>query len=103
MDWRYILLQEKGREASLDASQFFGIPLGPNYHCLSSMCSSLFSHSRGDESDQLVGFFGLFFLGMLSIWIEFQSDRELHRFRTVRSDTVFWRPGPGLGVDIQII
>ena len=50
----------KGREASLDAGQFFWDPLGPHHHCFFSMCSSLFSHSLGKESDQLVGFFGLF-------------------------------------------
>ena len=76
----------KGREASLDASQFFGIHLVPTIIVFLA-CVPLYSVTVSGKNPINWLDFLAFSLGMLSIWIEFQSDRELHRFRAVRSDT----------------
>ena len=86
VDWRYILLQERAGKLLWMPVNFFGIHLVPTIIVFLA-CVPLYSVTVSGKNPINWLDFLAFSLGMLSIWIEFQSDRELHRFRAVRSDT----------------
>ena len=85
VDWRYILLQEKAGRLFWVPVNFFGIHLAPTIIVFLA-CAPLYSVTvSGTNPINWLDFLA-FSLGLASVWIEFQSDKELHRFRAVRSD-----------------
>ena len=77
---------KKGQESFLGASEFFGIHLAPTVivflACVPFYSVTVSGMNPINWLDILA-----FLLGSASVWIEFQSDKELHRFRAIRSDS----------------
>ena len=81
-DWRYVDL--KSRSGSLwQVVNFFGIHLIPTVIVFFACVPLYYALSVGTRD--LNAFDGLaFFVGVVSVWLEYQADVELHRFRESR-------------------
>ena len=86
VDWRYTLLEERAGKFFWVPVNFFGIHLAPTVivflACVPFYSVTVSGMNPINWLDILA-----FLLGLASVWIEFQSDRELHRFRAIRSDS----------------
>ena len=81
-DWRYIELKNQSGALWIPVN-FFGIHLIPTLIVFLGCVPLYYALSVG--SRDLNAFDGLaFFVGAVSIWLEYQSDAELHRFRESR-------------------
>lgn len=94
VDWRYVNLQKKAGLLWWPLS-FTGVHLYPTILVFLG-CIPMY-HALVIGTQPINGFDYLALtVGLVSVWIEFQSDRELHRFRDVRHsktevlDTGLW-------------
>ena len=93
-DWRYINLQAQSGILWWPLS-FFGIHLFPTLIVFLGCMPMYPALVTGDAPLNVID--GVAFaVGLISVWLEFQSDRELHRFRQTRKsreevlDTGLW-------------
>ena len=86
VDWRYTLLEKKSGRFFWVPVNFFGIHLAPTIIVFLA-CVPFYSITvSGMHPINWLDFLA-FIVGLASVWIEFQSDKELHRFRAIRSDS----------------
>jgi steroid 5-alpha reductase family enzyme len=94
VDWRYINLQEQSGILWWPLS-FAGVHLFPTILVFLGCIPMYHALVIGDHPINVFDYIALA-VGLVSVWIEFQSDRELHRFRETRSsraevlDTGLW-------------
>ena len=94
VDWRYVNLQEKAGLLWWPLS-FTGVHLYPTILVFLGCIPMYHALVIGTQPTNGFDYVALTF-GLVSVWIEFQSDRELHRFRDVRHsrtevvDTGLW-------------
>ena len=83
VDWRYVGLQAKAGILWWPLS-FTGVHLLPTILVFLG-CIPMY-HALMISTQPINGFDYLaLVVGLISVWLEFQSDRELHRFREIRS------------------
>lgn len=85
IDWRYTLLKEKSGIFWMPVN-FFGIHLIPTIIVFMA-CTPVYSVTVSGTNQLNFLDIAAFCLGLFSVWIEFQADRELHQFRSVRIDS----------------
>lgn len=94
VDWRYINLQAQFGVLWWPVS-FVGVHLGPTIIVFIGCIPMYSALVTGDHPINYLDYIALA-VGLFSVWLEFQSDRELHRFRKTRSsreevlDTGLW-------------
>ena len=94
VDWRYVNLQKKAGLLWWPLS-FTGVHLYPTILVFLGCIPMYHALVIGTQPTNGFDYVALTF-GLVSVWIEFQSDRELHRFRDVRHsrtevvDTGLW-------------
>ena len=94
VDWRYVNLQAQSGIFWWPLS-FFGVHLMPTVLVFLGCIPMYHALVIGDNPINVFDYLALA-VGLVSVWLEFQSDRELHRFRETRSsraevlDTGLW-------------